>query len=198
MLSDQIKALQDLSERYDVEVEIFQDQGKVVLSGPKDEISDASDTVHKILRDADHHVQNKLQAKLISDYVQWYYIDTDDKKELIDYPDHINLVIEKAYRNKDKEVKFSDTAGVEYIINFNNMEEYPSDDKSDVTTVTRRDKIESKTNNSYFCSELRYPTPIAPCFCYCKQNKIKLTFSYIKPTNLHIMLRVAYLDFIKF
>ena len=22
---------------------------------------------------------------------------------------------------------------------------------------------------------LRYPTHIAPCFCYCKQNKIKLT-----------------------
>ena len=25
----------------------------------------------------------------------------------------------------------------------------------------------------YHC--LRYPTHIAPCFCYCKQNKIKLT-----------------------
>ena len=149
LLSDQIKALQDLSERYDVEVEIFQDQGKVVLSGPKDEISDASDTVHKILRDADHHVQNKLQAKLISDYVQWYYIDTDDKK-LVEYPSNINLVIEKAYRNKDKEVRFRDSNGVEYIINFNNMEEVPSDDKSDVVTVTRRDNITSNTHYTYF------------------------------------------------
>ena len=94
----------------------------------------------------------KLQAKLISDYVQWYYIDTDDKKELVEYPGHINLDIEKAYHNKDKEVKFSDTDGVEYIINFNNMEEYSSDDKSDVTTVTSRDKIESNTKNTYLFS----------------------------------------------
>ena len=135
-----------------MKVEIYKEQGKIVLFGPKDELSAASDNVHTILRDVDYHVQNTLQAKLISDYVQWYYIDTDDKKELVEYPGHINLVIEKTYRNKDKEVKFSDTAGVEYIINFNNMEEYPSDDKSDVTTVTRRDKIESNQNDTFFCS----------------------------------------------
>ena len=146
--SDQIKALQDLSKRYDVEVEIYKDQGKVVLSGPKDEISAASDIVHTILREANHHVQNKLQAKLISDHPQWYYIDTDEKEELVKYPDHINLVIEKAYRNKDKEVKFSDTTGVEYIINFNNMEKFPSDDKSDVTMVTRKNKIEGYCTSS--------------------------------------------------
>lgn len=136
-----------MSERYDVEVEIFQDEDKVVLFGLKDEISSASDTVHTILLQADHNVQNKLQAKLISDYVQWYYIDPDGKNQLVEYPGLINLHIEKAYRNKDTEVKFSDTTGVEYVINFNNMEEYPSDDKSDVATVTRRDKIESNAIN---------------------------------------------------
>ena len=48
---------------------------------------------------------------------------------------------------------------------------------------------------------IRFPTHIAPCFCYCKQNKIKLTlikktFYSVKLANLHIMLRVAYLDLI--
>ena len=141
-----------------MEVEIFQDQGKVFLSGLKDDIFAASDTVYNILREADRCFQYKLQKNLVSDYVQWYYIDTDDKKELVEYPGHINLVIEKAYRtHKDKEVKFSDSLGTEYIINFNNMEEYPSDDKTDVATVTRRDKIESNTNytSSFFHFSIR-------------------------------------------
>lgn len=40
-----------------------------------------------------------------------------------------------------------DDGGIEYVINFNNMEEYPTVDKSDVATVTRGDKIKG----SYDC-----------------------------------------------
>lgn len=64
-----------------------------------------------------------------------------DNSELLEYPGNINLIIERAYRNQDKEVRFIDDGGTEYTINFNNMEEYPTIDKSDVATVTRRDKI---------------------------------------------------------
>lgn len=66
---------------------------------------------------------------------------SEGKNELLEYPGNINLIIERAYRNQDKEVRFIDCGGTEYTINFNNMEEYPTIDKSDVATVTRRDKI---------------------------------------------------------
>lgn len=66
---------------------------------------------------------------------------SEGKNELLEYQGNINLIIERAYRNQDKEVRFIDDGGTEYTINFNNMEEYPTIDKSDVATVTRRDKI---------------------------------------------------------
>uniref|UniRef100_A0A8B8E892 Poly [ADP-ribose] polymerase n=1 Tax=Crassostrea virginica TaxID=6565 RepID=A0A8B8E892_CRAVI len=141
----QMKALQDLSVRYDVEVEIDKDQGKVVLFGPKDELSLASDSAHTILREADRHMQNQAQARLISDYVQWSYIDTDGDNSLKEYPRTINLIIETAYRNQEKEARFSDENGTEYIINFSNMEEYPSDDVKDVASVIRRDKVQKSS-----------------------------------------------------
>lgn len=66
---------------------------------------------------------------------------SEGKNELLEYPGNINLITERAYRNQDKEVRFIDDGGTEYTINFNNMEVYPTIDKSDVATVTRRDKI---------------------------------------------------------
>lgn len=137
-----MKALYDLKERFHIDVNIDKERGMAFLHGTKDDISAASDVYHKIIRDAERNIQEGLQAKLISDYVQWYFVDNSDgKNELNAYPSSMNLIIEKAYRNQDKEVQFMDDGGTEYTINFNDMEEYPTVDKSDVTTVTRRDKI---------------------------------------------------------
>jgi hypothetical protein len=138
-----------LRERFDVEVTIDKSKDMVVLHGTKAAMLDATDHVHNLLRDADRNKQAKLEAELVSDIVQWYFVDASDgKNELMEYPKNINLLIEKAYRNKQADVKFNDQAGTEYTINFNNMEEFPSDDTKDVTTVTRRDKI--KGNNLFY------------------------------------------------
>lgn len=137
-----MKALYDLKERFDIDVTIDKKRGMVFFDGTKDDISTASDVYHRIIRDAELGLQDKLQAKLISDFVQWYHVEnSDDKKDLCEYPDNVNLIIEQAYRNQDKEVRFTDDGGTEYTINFINMEEYPSVDKSDVVNVIRRDKI---------------------------------------------------------
>lgn len=138
----QIKALYVLKERFGVDITIDTENTTVVLHGTRDDISGAYDDFYKIIREADRIVQDGLQAKLISDYVQWYFVDNSDgKNELNAYPGNMNLIIEKAYRNQDKDVRFMDDGGTEYIINFTNMEEYPTVDKSDVTAVIRRDKI---------------------------------------------------------
>ena len=135
--------LQNLSMGHEVEVEIDKNQGKIVLMGARDQISAASDCAQKIFRNADSYMQTKAQAKLVSDMVQWSYIDTDGTNSLKEYPLEINLTIETAYRNQEKEARFSDENGTEYIINFSNMEEYPSDDVKDVASVIRRDKMQS-------------------------------------------------------
>lgn len=147
MILLQMKALLDLKDRFHIDINIDKDRGMAILHGTKDEISAASDAYHKIIRDAERNIQEGLQAKLISDYVQWYYVDNaDGKNELIEYPRNINLIIERAYCNQDKEVKFRDK-GTEYAINFNNMEKYPTVNKFDVTTVIRRDKIKGIYNH---------------------------------------------------
>lgn len=51
------------------------------------------------------------------------------------------MIIEKAYHNQDKEVRFMDDGETEYTINFINMKGYPTVDKSDVFNVFRRDKV---------------------------------------------------------
>nr|XP_034317327.1 protein mono-ADP-ribosyltransferase PARP14 isoform X2 [Crassostrea gigas] len=142
----QMKALYDLKDRFQIDVNIDKDKGMAFLHGTKDDISAASDVYHRIIREAERGLQEGLQAKLISDYVQWYFVDNSNgKNELIEYTGNINLKIEKAYRNQDKEVKFTDDGGTEFVINFKDMEEYPTVDKTDVTTVTRRDKIKDST-----------------------------------------------------
>ncbi|XP_078312815.1 protein mono-ADP-ribosyltransferase PARP14-like [Crassostrea virginica] len=142
---EQMLELQNLSMGHEVEVEIDKNQGKIVLMGARDQISAASDCAQKIFRNADSYMQTKAQAKLVSDMVQWSYIDTDGTNSLKEYPLEINLTIETAYRNQEKEARFSDENGTEYIINFSNMEEYPSDDVKDVASVIRRDKMQKSS-----------------------------------------------------
>ncbi|XP_062610602.1 protein mono-ADP-ribosyltransferase PARP14-like [Saccostrea cucullata] len=142
----QVNALHNLKQKFDIDVTIDKEKGVVTLHGTNEALLEAADHVHGLLRDADRSKQAKLEAELVSDIVQWYFVDNSDgQNELLAYPKNINLLVEKAYRNKQPDVKFTDQAGTEYTINFNNMEEYPSDDPTDVTTVTRRDKIKDST-----------------------------------------------------
>lgn len=60
---------------------------------------------------------------------------------MCEYPGNVNLIIEKAYQNQDKEIRFMDDGETEYTINLINMKEYPSIDKSDVFNVFSRDKV---------------------------------------------------------
>lgn len=60
---------------------------------------------------------------------------------MCEYPGNVNLIIEKAYQNQDKEIRSMDDGETEYTINLINMKEYPSIDKSDVFNVFSRDKV---------------------------------------------------------
>lgn len=83
--------------------------------------------------------QDKHREKCISDYIQWYFVDeSNDSNRCIEYPSHINRIIEEAYRNQNKEVKFINDCGAEYVINFQNMNTFPSGHKTNMTAVARK------------------------------------------------------------
>lgn len=144
----QIETLLNLKETFDIEVTIDLVKGRILLHGNKDNRLHAAIYVYKVFREA-HREHQRLENKL-SDKVQWYFLDNSNgKDEWIEYPDDINVIIEKAYGNQDKQVKFM-YAETEYAINFNNMEEYPTVDRSDVTTVIRREKFKGIYVLHYF------------------------------------------------
>ncbi|XP_062600982.1 uncharacterized protein LOC134262621 [Saccostrea cucullata] len=137
---EQMKALMNLKDEFDVEINIDTQRKIVTLFGTNDSLLDATSYVKDVLRNVD---RNKLEAEYISDVVTWYFVDNSDgKNELCGYPKDINLLVEKAYRNKRPDVQFPDEHGTQYTIDFSKMEEYPSDDPNDVVTVTRRDRIQ--------------------------------------------------------
>lgn len=124
--------------RFDVDLIIDTSRCTISLYGTKDEISKASDEYHMIILEA---LRGQHREKCISDYIQWYFVDdSNDSNECIEYPSNINRIIEEAYRNQDKEVKFINDCGAEYVINFQNMNTFPSGHKTNMTAVARKHK----------------------------------------------------------
>ncbi|XP_062619962.1 uncharacterized protein LOC134281522 [Saccostrea cucullata] len=142
----QVNTLHNLKEEFNIDVAVDKEKGVVTLYGRNEALLEASGQVHGLLRDADRRKQAQLEAELLSDIVHWYFIENlHGQYELVEYPNQISQLVEKAYHNKQPDVKFTDQAGTEYTINFNNMEEFPSGDPTDVITVTRRDRIKDST-----------------------------------------------------
>lgn len=125
----QIKAIDDLKGRFDVDLTIDTSRCTISLYGTKDEISKDSDEYHMIILEALRGQQDKHRVD-----------DSNDSNECIEYPSNINRFIEEAYRNQDKEVKFINDCGAEYVINFQNMNTFPSGHKTIMTAVARKHK----------------------------------------------------------
>lgn len=134
----QIRAICDLKGQFVVDVNIDIDRCTVVLYGTKDEISKASDDYHMIILEAVRSQQGEHLEKRVSDYIQWYFV--DGSNECIEYPSNLNRIIEEAYRSQEKDVKFTNDCGAEYIINFQDMNTFPSVHHTSATAVTRKRK----------------------------------------------------------
>lgn len=137
--SIQVKAICDLKRRFDVDVTIDTSTCTIALNGIKDEISKASYEYHMIILEAVHSKHDEHREKCISDCIQWvFFNDLNDSNECIEYPSNINRIIEEAYRNQDKEVKFTNECGAEYTINFQNMNTFPSVHNTSVSAMARK------------------------------------------------------------
>ena len=114
----------------------------IKLYGTNENLMSASDAVHKVIREAEKNKQAKQEAELVMEMVQWCYLDTGaDKVDRVDYPPNVNLIIEKAFRNKEQVAKFKDNGENEYTVSFANMEEFPSKAPEDKVQVMRREKL---------------------------------------------------------
>ena len=85
------------------------------------------------------------QAELMKNMVQWYFIEvTEVGQNLTEYTPHLNLKIEKAFKEQSTTYQFTDADGDMYEIDFTKLEEYPVKNPKDTVKVVRKDLIKGK------------------------------------------------------
>ncbi|XP_076101153.1 protein mono-ADP-ribosyltransferase PARP14-like [Mytilus galloprovincialis] len=139
---DQEAKIMKLEETCEVEIDINKRIGLIKVRGLIENLSEAMDEVHKILRDIERQKQKQQHAKLVKDMVQWYFISVEDTgQKLEEYPPEVNLLLEQALKNNEPQAFFLDNSGNKYIVDFTNYEEYLEDDPSDTVAVLRKSKM---------------------------------------------------------
>ncbi|VDI32296.1 poly [ADP-ribose] polymerase 10/14/15 [Mytilus galloprovincialis] len=140
--ADQKSEVKNLEASGKIKVTLDTTKGEIKIRGLKHHISEAFDEVHDIIRDAERAKQTMQKAKLVTDMVQWYFMEEDKgKKKLVEYPPDVNLILESALKDQKTEASFSDTNGNKYIVDLNAYEEYPADDPTDIVQVLRKSKL---------------------------------------------------------
>ncbi|XP_052088524.1 protein mono-ADP-ribosyltransferase PARP14-like isoform X2 [Mytilus californianus] len=140
--ADQKSEVKNLEASGKIKVTLDTSKGEIKIRGLKHHISDAFNEVHHIIRDAETAKQTMQKAKLVTDMVQWYYMEEDKgKKKLVEYPSDVNLILESALKDQKTQASFSDTNGNKYIVDLNAYEEYPADNVNDKVQVLRKSKL---------------------------------------------------------
>ncbi|XP_053393606.1 uncharacterized protein LOC123565062 isoform X2 [Mercenaria mercenaria] len=134
----QVDEMIGIAIQYHVHISMDNNRGIVKLTGIFPNIMTASEKINAFLRDAEWE-------ELMKSVAQWFYIEmTLTSEDVRQYEKDINLTIEKAYRQQKDSVTFS-IDGIDYILDFASMEEYPEHDSTDKVNVFRRDLVKGGT-----------------------------------------------------
>lgn len=136
--------LQKLQKDFDVNVKVENRIGRITLQGLVQDVMNASEKVHYIIRKAETEKQKqheKQAAEMVANTVEWCFLNAGSvPPQLEKYPAHINLQLEKALRNMASKTSFCDAQGNIYIVDLTSYEEYPEGDEKDAVKVLRKSK----------------------------------------------------------
>ncbi|XP_052088539.1 protein mono-ADP-ribosyltransferase PARP14-like isoform X3 [Mytilus californianus] len=139
---EQINEVKKLEATGKVEVTVDTSKGEMRLRGFTKHVSDAIEQANDIIKTAEQAKQTRQKAKLVTDMVQWHYMEEDKgEKKLVEYPPEVNLILETALKDQKKDASFYDQNGNKYVVDFNSYEEYPADDPTDKVQVLRKSKL---------------------------------------------------------
>ncbi|XP_046849875.1 protein mono-ADP-ribosyltransferase PARP15-like [Xenia sp. Carnegie-2017] len=110
--SSQIKDLEDLFLAYNIEATIEEKLDRILMYGHADDILKVKSEIFKFFKELDQ-VEKEWKkdefdhglASIVSQCVQWYYVGPKTGA-LVEYDPRTNAIIEKAYSNQEKSVKF--------------------------------------------------------------------------------------------
>ncbi|XP_053389200.1 protein mono-ADP-ribosyltransferase PARP14-like, partial [Mercenaria mercenaria] len=134
----QVDEMKSIARQCHVQMRLDKNRGSVKLDGIIENVSTASDKINALLRDAE-------RMELMKNIAQWFYIEGAPTGERVQpYEKDINLTIENAYRQQKDCAAFC-VNGIDYILDFASMEEYPERDKTNIAKVMRRDLVKGGT-----------------------------------------------------
>ncbi|XP_076464945.1 protein mono-ADP-ribosyltransferase PARP14-like isoform X2 [Babylonia areolata] len=153
----QIEELYKLQNKHDVEIVVDKSKSSVTVKGVEINVAKAVSNMKDVMYAA--ATERHLAAG--GPPVRWQYEASKDK--FVDFEPEQVLLIEGAFKKKEKEVYFSDKRRRKYKIVFKDRKEYPVDHSGHPVAVKRRDILEEKKQ------EIPLPTHWAPM----KGEKVK-------------------------
>ncbi|XP_060564915.1 protein mono-ADP-ribosyltransferase PARP14-like [Ruditapes philippinarum] len=134
----QVDEIQGIAHQCHVGMIMDKRKATIQLSGIVTNVMNASDKINKLLRDAE-------RMEFLKNIAQWFYIKVSQTGETVSpYEKDINMKIENAYKVKKPTVAYV-IDGIDYILNFELMEEYPENKPSNKLKVIRRDLVKGGT-----------------------------------------------------
>ncbi|XP_056005276.1 protein mono-ADP-ribosyltransferase PARP14-like isoform X3 [Ostrea edulis] len=137
------KKIECVKEQHDVKMSLELQKGLMTVEGLFDEVANAKDKIHNLLRGFQKERWLDEEAKLVADTVQWSVMVKDQQTgldKLEEYPERQNMYLETAYKKKENQVKLRTEDG-DIIVDLTTMKEYPADDPSHKDNVVRKEKV---------------------------------------------------------
>ncbi|XP_070212581.1 protein mono-ADP-ribosyltransferase PARP14-like [Littorina saxatilis] len=136
MKSVQSDTIRKIAAEHDVGIEIWPEQGRYELKGLINALPIVHKRINEFVKDAEHRKRESEQESFIKGIVQWSYLEvTLTGTEKLDYDPKENKIIETAFLDKMKTAEIVDSKGITYVIEFENMVEYPQNDPSEEQRV---------------------------------------------------------------
>ncbi|XP_053407780.1 protein mono-ADP-ribosyltransferase PARP14-like isoform X2 [Mercenaria mercenaria] len=136
-----IAEIEAIARENNVQINTDVKSGKIKIAGLAQNLMNASDKIHGIIRDAVSQEKQRETAEIMSCLVQWFYIDITEEcgQKLVEYDKTLNFKIENAFKLQEPTYSFIADDKKKYILDFKKMQEYAEDDDEDVVNVIRRD-----------------------------------------------------------
>ncbi|XP_064602045.1 protein mono-ADP-ribosyltransferase PARP14-like [Liolophura sinensis] len=144
-LSDQhVAEILTCENKQDVTIKIEKRLGRIRIQGLPTDVMTTFQIITTIFKEIDRMVHETKTSEVVAGIVQWYYMECNPTSTsvaipLTKYDNQLNMVLEKAFLQKEKMKVLTADDGCQYCYDFEAMEEYPDDDPSDRVKMIRKE-----------------------------------------------------------
>ncbi|KAL5022101.1 hypothetical protein ScPMuIL_001256 [Solemya velum] len=151
----QINKIESLSQNNQVRIDVYPKNGSIKIVGLISDVMYVINDIHDMFREIERQAITTREATFLAAYVSWNYIDiTENGQNMKPYEGHVNVQLERAFKDNKNQTTFRDTIGREYIVDFKSMEEYPVVDPTDRVKIIRKDLVQKPPSASIVGDQL--------------------------------------------